>query len=56
MADGVEILLLGGPGAAVEDEEDGLRLLAAEGLLHVGLVLAEQLGMQLDVAGLGKTA
>lgn len=52
VADGVEVLLLGGAGAAVEDEEDGLGVLGANGGGDVLLVLAEELGVQLDVARL----
>lgn len=54
-ADGLEVLLLGGARAAVEDEEDGLVVLGLDGGLDVGLVLAEQLGVELDVAGLVDT-
>lgn len=49
------VLLLGGAGATVEDEEDGLVLLAAELLLDELLVLLEQLRVELDVAGLVDT-
>lgn len=50
--DGVEVVLFAGSGATVEDEEDGLLVLGALLVLHVLLVLAEQLGPELDVAGL----
>jgi hypothetical protein len=49
-ADGLLELLDGGAGTAVEDEEHGLVVLAGELLSDEGLVLAEQLGVQLDVA------
>lgn len=55
VADGIEVLLLRGAGAAVEDEENGLLLLGADGSLDVLLVLAEELGVQLDIAGLVDT-
>jgi hypothetical protein len=55
VADGLLELLLGGAGATVEDEEDRLVLLGLGLLLDVGLVLGEQLGVQLDVAGLVDT-
>lgn len=54
-ADGVEVLLLGRAGATVEDEEDGLVVVGADGLLDVGLVLAEKLRVELDVTGLVDT-
>jgi len=52
VADGGAELLDSGAGAAMEDEEDGLLLLAAELLAHESLVLAKQLGVELDIAGL----
>ena len=55
VADGLLVLVLGGAGATVEDEEDGLVLLGLELLLEVGLVLLEELGVQADVAGLVDT-
>lgn len=55
VADSLLVLLLGGTGATVEDEEDGLVLLGAESLLDVGLVLGEQLGVETDVTGLVDT-
>ena len=55
VADGVQVLLLGGARATVEDEENGLVGLGADGLLDVGLVLGQKLGMQLDVTGLVDT-
>lgn len=55
VADGIKVLLLGGAGATVEDEEDGLGVLRADGGLDVRLVLAEELGVELDVAGLVDT-
>lgn len=55
VADGIEVLLLGGARAAVEDEEDGLGVLRADGGLDVLLVLAEELGVELDVARLVDT-
>lgn len=39
----------------MEDEEDGLVVRAANGLLDVGLVLGQELGVELDVAGLVDT-
>lgn len=39
----------------MEDEEDGLVVLGLDGSLDVGLVLAEQLRVQLDVSGLVDT-
>jgi hypothetical protein len=39
----------------VEDEVDGLVVLLGQLLLDVGLVLAQELGVQLDVAGLVDT-
>ncbi|KAI6758907.1 hypothetical protein HG531_014047 [Fusarium graminearum] len=54
-ANGVEVLLLGGAGATVEDKEDRLVVVGLEGLLDVGLVLAEKLGVELDVARLVNT-
>ena len=53
--DRLGVLLLGGAGATVEDEEDGLVLLGLDLLLDVGLVLLQQLGVQTDVAGLVDT-
>lgn len=53
--DGLEVLILAGAGATVEDEEDGLVLLLVQLLLDVLLVLAEQLGVELDVTGLVDT-
>ena len=53
--DGVQELLLGRSRSAVEDEEDGLVLLGSDGILDVLLVLAEELGVELDVAGLVDT-
>jgi hypothetical protein len=55
VADGLLVLLLGGAGATVEDEEDGLVLVGLDLLLDVGLVLGEELGVQADVAGLVDT-
>jgi len=55
VGDGVEELLLGGAGATVEDESDGLLVLEALLLLDVLLVLEEELGAELDVAGLVDT-
>lgn len=52
VANGLLVLVLGGAGAAVEDEEDGLVLLGADLLLHVLLVLGEELRVQTHVAGL----
>ena len=52
MADGVHVLLLGRPGATVEDEEHGLVVLGASLIPNVRLVLGKQLRVQLDVAGL----
>lgn len=55
VANGVEVLLLGGARATVEDKEDRLVVVGLESLLDVGLVLAEKLGVKLDVAGLVDT-
>lgn len=55
VADGLLVLLLGGAGAAVEDEEDGRVLVRLGLLLDVGLVLGQQLRVQADVAGLVDT-
>lgn len=52
VTDGLLVLSLGGAGAAVEDEEDGLVLAGAGLLLDVGLVLGEELGVKSDIAGL----
>lgn len=50
VADGLLELLDGGARATVEDEEDGLAVLATEFLGDESLVLAEQLRVELDVA------
>lgn len=55
VADGLLVLGLGGTGATVEDEEDGLVLGGSGLLLDVGLVLAEELGVETNVAGLVDT-
>ena len=55
MADGGDELLLGGAGTTVEDEEEGLLLGGANLLLGEGLVLAKELGVELDVTGLVDT-
>lgn len=55
VADGIEVLLLSRAGAAVEDKEDRLVVAGANGGLDVSLVLAKELGVQLDVAGLVDT-
>jgi hypothetical protein len=55
VGDGIEELLLGGAGATVEDKSDGLVVLEALLLLDVLLVLLEELGAELDVAGLVDT-
>ena len=55
MADGGEVLLLGGAGSSVEDKEQGLVLGALDLVLGVGLVGAEKLGVELDVSGLVNT-
>jgi hypothetical protein len=55
VADGLLELGLGGAGATVEDEEDGLGRLGAGLLGDVLLVLGEELGVELDVAGLVDT-
>lgn len=55
VADGVEVLLLAGARATVEDEEDGLVVGGVDGGLDVSLVLAKELGVQLNVAGLVDT-
>ncbi len=54
MANGIEVFLLGGPGATVEDEKDRLGQLRADGLLHKSLMLSKQLRVQLDIAGLDR--
>ena len=53
--DRLGVLLLGGAGATVEDEEDGLVLVGLDLVLDVFLVLLEQLRVELDVAGLVDT-
>jgi hypothetical protein len=55
VANGLLVLGLGGTGATVEDEEDGLVLLGADLLLNILLVTREELGVELDVAGLVDT-
>lgn len=55
VADGVKVLLLAGARATVENEEDRLLVLDAGLLPDVVLVLAEKLGVKLDVAGLVDT-
>jgi hypothetical protein len=55
VADGLLELGLGGAGATVEDEEDGLARLGLGLLGDVLLVLGEELGVELDVAGLVDT-
>ena len=55
VADGIEVLLLTRAGATVEDEEDGLVVLGLDGSLDVSLVLAKELGVELDVSGLVDT-
>lgn len=55
VANGLLVLGLGGTGATVEDEENGLVLLGANLLLDVLLVTREELGVELDVAGLVDT-
>jgi hypothetical protein len=39
----------------VEDQEDGLVLLCSNGIFDILLVLAEKLGVKLDVTGLVNT-
>ena len=53
--DGGGNLLVGGARSTVHDEEDGLLLVSAELLLCEGLVLAESLGLEGDIAGLVDT-
>lgn len=55
VADGIQVVLLARARAAVEDQEDWLLLLGVLLLLHVFLVLLEQLWPQLDVAWLVDT-
>lgn len=55
VADSLLELLLGAARATVEDKEDGLVVRRANGVLDVLLVLGEQLGVELDVAGLVDT-
>lgn len=55
VADGLLELLLGRAGTTVEDEEDGLVGGRTSLLLYVLLVLGEELGVELDVAGLVDT-
>jgi len=55
VANGLLVFGLGGTGATVEDEEDGLVLGGLGLLLDVGLVLGEQLRVQTDVTGLVDT-
>lgn len=50
VGDGLTVLLLGRAGTAVEDKEDGLLVITTELLGDVGLVLAKELGVELDVA------
>ena len=50
VGDSLTVLLLGGAGTAVEDEENGLLVLTAKLLGNVSLVLAKELGVELDVA------
>lgn len=52
MADGSLELLFGAAGAAVKDQEQWLRLGGTDLLFGERLVLAEELGVQLDVSGL----
>lgn len=52
VANGLLVLALGRARATVEHKVDGLVLLRAGLLLHVGLVALQQLGVQTDVAGL----
>lgn len=51
VADGIEVLFLAGPRATVEDKVNRLVLLGLDGFLDVSLVLAEQLGVELDIPG-----
>lgn len=53
--DRLGVLFLGGAGATVEDEEDGLVLVGLDLVLDVFLVLLEQLRVELDIAGLVDT-
>lgn len=55
VGDGLGVLGLGGAGTTVEDEVDGLVVGGARLLLDEGLVLGEELRVQLDVAGLVDT-
>ena len=50
VGDSLTVLLLGGAGTTVENEEDRLLVLATELLGDVSLVLAKELGVELDVA------
>jgi len=43
-------LLLGGTGAAVEDEKDGLVVFGAGLLFHVGLMFGEQFRVELNIS------
>lgn len=52
VVDGGAELVDGGTRTAVEDKHHGLLLVALKLLADVGLVLAEELRVQLDVAGL----
>jgi len=52
VADASVKLFLGGTGATVEDEEQGLVLGGVDLLLGVGLVLAQELGVEVHVSGL----
>lgn len=54
-ADGIGELLLRGAGTTVEDKEDGLVILGTELLLHILLMLAQKLGVELDVSRLVDT-
>jgi hypothetical protein len=55
VGDGLGDLGLGGTGSTVEDEEERLLVTVLELLGHVGLVLAKDLGLELDVSGLVDT-
>lgn len=55
VGDGNVELLLAGTGTTVEDQEQGLVLRSVDLLLGVGLVLAQKLGVELDVTRLVDT-
>jgi len=55
ISDSIQVLLLRGSRSTVEDQEHWLVLLGSNGILDILLVLAEELRVELDVAGLVDT-